>query len=98
MRRILLSSLLSSLALTAAAATSSSENVDSASDPEYVQVRPVSTGVTSPQLVYSTKIEIPADEISSAFPNPARVVLKMNLDATGSPTNIQVIQALTQDV
>jgi hypothetical protein len=98
MRRILLTGLLSSLALTAAAATSTPANDASASAPESVQVRPVSTGVTSPQLVYSTKIEIPADEISSAFPNPARVVLKMNLDATGSPTNIQVIQALTQDV
>lgn len=98
MRRILLTGLLSSLALTAAAAPSTPANDASASAPESVQVRPVSTGVTDPQLVYSTNIEIPASEISDAFPNPSRVVLKLNLDATGSPTNIKVIQPLTQDV
>ena len=97
MRRILAATLLSSIALTAAAATGKPAN-DAASTPAVTGVRPVSTGVTSPHLVYSTKINIPASEISSSFPNPARVVLKMNLDETGTPQNIQVIQALTQDV
>ena len=97
MRRILVASLLSSIALTAAAATGKPVN-DAASTPASVAVRPVSTGVTTPQLVHSTRIEIPAEEISNAFPNPARVVLKLNLDETGTPNNIQVIQPITQQV
>ena len=97
MRRILVASLLSSIALTAAAATCKPVN-DAASTPASVAVRPVSTGVTTPQLVHSTRIEIPAEEISNAFPNPARVVLKLNLDETGTPNNIQVLQPITQQV
>jgi TonB family protein len=95
-RRILASALLSSFALTAAAATSKPANDAPASTPNLV--RPISTGVTSPQLVHSTKIEIPAEELSNSFPNPARVVLELKLDATGSPTNVQVVEQLTQDV
>jgi hypothetical protein len=96
MRRILVASLLSSLALTAAAATSKPVNDAPASTPAIV--RPISTGVTDPQLVHSSKIEIPADEISDAFPNPAKLVLSLKLDTTGSPTNVQVIEPLTQDI
>lgn len=98
MRRILVASLLSSLTLTAAAATGKPANDASAPTPAPGEVRPVSTGVTSPQLVYSTRIEIPAGELSNAFPNPARLVLKFNLDNTGSPQKIQVLEPITQDV
>jgi len=94
MRRILASALLSSLALTAAAATGKPANDATAS----TQVRPVSTGVTNPQLVYSTKIEIPAAEISDAFPNPSRLILKVNLDETGTPKDVRVLQSLSQNV
>lgn len=96
MRRILAASLLSSIALTASAATGKSANDAAASNS--TPVRPVSTGVTSPRLLHSTRIEIPAADISDAFPNPARVVLSFNLDATGSPNNIQVVQPITQSV
>jgi hypothetical protein len=98
MRRILVTTLLSSFALTAAAATAKPANDASASTPGLSDVRPVSTGVTAPQLVYSTKIELPAEEIPDAFPNPARVVLRLNLDRTGSPNSIQVVQPLTQPI
>jgi len=94
MRRVLTVTLLSSFALTAAAATARQANDGSASP----QVRPVSTGVTAPQLVYSTKIEIPAEEISDAFPSLSRVVLKVSLDQTGSPNSIQIVQPLTQPI
>jgi hypothetical protein len=94
MRRILTATLLSSFVLTAAAATARQANDASASP----QARPVSTGVTAPQLVYSTKIEIPAEEISDAFPSLSRVVLKVSLDQTGSPNSIQVVQPLTQPI
>jgi len=93
MRRALVVSLLSSLLLTAAAASNASAQTS-----DSVKVRPVSTGVTNPHLVYSTGIEIPATEIPDAFPNPARVVLKISLDQTGSPRAIQVVQPLTQPI
>ena len=93
MRRALVVSLLSSLLLTAAAASNASAQAS-----DSVKVRPVSTGVTNPHLVYSTTIEIPATEIPDAFPNPARVVLKVSLDQTGSPRAIQVVQPLTQPI
>jgi|SRR5277367_1050515 len=98
MRRILVTSLLSSLALTAAASPSTPANDASAPTPESVQVRPVSTGVTDPELVYSTRIEIPAAEISDTLPNPARAVLKISLDRTGSPKSIQVAKSINQQV
>jgi len=98
MRRILVTGLLSSLAFTAAAATVHSSNDSTASASAPASARPVSTGVTNPQLVYSTRIQIPAEEVSAAFPNPARVVLRLNLDQTGSPKAIHVIQPLSQSI
>jgi hypothetical protein len=92
MRRVLITGLLSSFALTAAAATSKPAN----DAPAPTQIRPVSTGVTNPQLVYSKPIEIPASEISDAYPNPARLVLKLSLDETGTPQNVQVVQPITR--
>jgi hypothetical protein len=92
MRRILVASLLSSIAITAAAATSKPAN-----DADSTSVRPVSTGVTAPQLIYSTKISIPTTDLPSGS-NSARLVLKFNLDKTGTPQAIQVIQPLTQAV
>jgi hypothetical protein len=94
MRRILVATLLSSLSLTASAATGKPTNDAAASTTD----RPVSTGVTAPQLVYSTKISIAPSELPEAFSNPARIVLKFSLDKTGSPQGIQVVQPLTQTI
>jgi TonB family protein len=93
MRRALVVSLLSSFLLTAAAAG----NTYAQASPS-IQPRPVSTGVTNPQLVYSSSIDLPAEEIPDSFPNPARVVLKVNLDNTGSAKSIEVVQPLTQSI
>jgi TonB family protein len=93
MRRILASIVLSSITLTAAAATGKPAN-----DADSTSVRPVSTGVTAPQLVYSTRINIPSSDLPAAFFNNARVVLKFNLDKTGTPQGIQVIQPLSQAI
>jgi hypothetical protein len=93
MRRVLAVFLLSFFLLTAAAVNDAFAQTSGS-----VQPRPVSTGVTNPQLVYSSNIEIPAEEIPDAFPNPARVVLKVNLDQTGSPKTIQIVQPLTQSI
>ena len=89
MRRILAVSLLSSLSLGAVAATGPSVEVSASAAP---------AGVTSPRLVFSRPITITSDELPKAFPNPARVVLKFDLDETGSPRNIHVAEALTQPV
>lgn len=89
MRRTLAVTLLSSLTLTAAAATGPSVEVSASTAPD---------GVTSPRLVVSRPITISSDELSNSFSKPARVVLKFELDETGSPRNIHVAQALTQPV
>ncbi len=93
MRRVLLATLLSSLTLTAAAATSTT-----ASDASASTSRPVSTGVTSAQLVYKPHISIPAAEIPLSSANPAKVVLAVKLDQTGSPTGINVLQTVSQSI
>ena len=93
MRRILVSPLLLSLTLTAAAAAAKPVN-----DAVPTSVRPISTGVTAPHLVYSTKISIPTSELPTAFPSTATVILKFTLDKTGSPQAIQVVHPLTQSI
>jgi TonB family protein len=92
MRRIILASLLSSVALTAAAATGKTPN-----DADTTAIRPVSTGVTSPRLVYSTKISISASELPPTLTS-THVVLKFNLDTTGTPQSIHVVEPLTQAI
>ena len=59
MRRVMLATLLSSLTLIAAAAPVT-HSVDDASAPTS---RPISTGVTSPRLVYTKHIALPVDEL-----------------------------------
>jgi len=90
MRRILALPLLSSLALTAAAATSSPA-IDAAPTS-----RPVSTGVTSPRLIHSQPISIPADEAKTPVTGSATVELKLKLDETGTPTSVHVTRSLNQ--
>lgn len=91
MRRIILATLLSSITLTAAAATGKPANDASAPASVY-------TGVTNPRLVYAPHISIPADELPLAMVNPTAVVLQVRLDETGSPTQIQVLHAINQSV
>jgi TonB family protein len=92
MRRILAAIMLSSITLSAAAATSKPAN-----DADSTSVRPVSTGVTAPRLVYSTRISISSSELPATLSN-GRVVLKFNLDTTGTPQSIHVVQPLTQAI
>ncbi len=91
MRRVLLVTLLSSLTLTAAAATGKPANDASAP-------ASVTTGVTNPRLVYAPHISIPADELPMAMVNPTTAVLQVKLDENGSPTQIQVLRAINQSV
>lgn len=90
MRRIIVASLLSSFALAAAAATPNPTK-----DASTTATAPmVTTGVTSAQLLYPAKISISDADLSS-FPNPAKMLLKVNVDETGTPTHIEVVQALS---
>lgn len=91
MRRILAAIVLSSLTLSAAAATGKTPG-----DAVTTSVRPVSTGVTAPRLVYSSRINISASELPTLA--NGRVILKFNLDTTGTPQSIQVVQPLTQAI
>jgi hypothetical protein len=93
MRRILLAALLSSIPFTAAAATGMPVN-----DASAPTSRPVSTGVTSPRLVYAPHISIPANELPVSTVGPFRVVLQVALDETGTPTRIVVLQPISQAV
>jgi TonB family protein len=93
MRRILVASLLSSVALTAAAASPKPAN--DASTPATPMV---TTGVTSAQLRYAAKIDLPPTAALASLPNPAKMVLKLNLDQTGSPTHVEVVQSLTPEL
>jgi hypothetical protein len=93
MRRILVASLLSSFALAASAATPQPTK-----DASTTATSPmVTTGVTDAQLLHPATITIPDAELSS-FPNPARMILKVNVDETGTPTHVEVVQALTPTV
>ena len=93
MRRILAVALLSSLSLPAFA--TAAKPVD---DAVSTSARPVSTGVTAPQLVYSSKINISPEELPAGYSTQARLVLKFNLDKTGTPQGIQVVKPLTQPI
>jgi protein TonB len=92
MRRILLATLLSSITLTAAAAQATQTN-DAATTS-----RPLSTGVTAAHLVYTTHMNIPASELPTTAGSSATVVLKVNLDETGTPTAISVLRPVTPEL
>jgi len=93
MRRILIASLLSSVALTAAAAPTKPAN--DASTPTNVVV---STGVNPPQLVTPGALHVSSNDDLSSYPSPAEVVLKVNVDATGTTSHVEVVHSLTPDL
>ena len=94
MRRVMLATLLSSLTFAATAAPVTHLE-DDASAPTS---RHISTGVTTPRLVYSKHINISSDELSMTPGTLARVVLRISLDDTGSPTNIRVLHSVNPQV
>ena len=93
MRRTILTTLLSSLTLTAAASP-----VPQLNDAPAPTSRPVSTGVTSPRLVRTAQISIPASAIPIAYGSSASVILHVDVDATGSPTTIRVLHPVSPEV
>jgi outer membrane biosynthesis protein TonB len=94
MRPILVASILSAFALTAAAATPTPATDASGAAPASLVV---STGVTEAQLLRSVKIEIPTDALAT-FSNPAELVLSVKLDETGTPTGMHVVHSINPEV
>lgn len=92
MRRIRFAILLSSMSVTAAAA--SAMQLNDAAAP----TSPAISKLTTAHLVTTTHINIPADEFPTARGTSARVVLHVDLDATGTPTAIRVVQPLSPEV
>jgi len=91
MHRILVVCLLSTL--TAAAATPKPGDASGAAPASLV----VSTGVTEAQLLRSAKINIPTDALDT-LSNPAELVLRVNLDVTGTPTAVHVVHSINPEV
>jgi TonB family protein len=93
MRRALLAVLLSSVALTATASPNPQMN-----DASAASSHPISTGVTSPRLVYTSRISIPADAMPTTMGSSTRVVLRVTLDETGSPSSVQVLHPVSPEI
>jgi TonB family protein len=90
MRRILAATVLISPLFLSAAALAS----QSASD-AVASTRPLSTGVTPVQVVYTPRIELSPTAAQTVLPN-AEVVLKLNVDENGQPQDVQVVRSPNQ--
>jgi hypothetical protein len=90
MRHLLVATLLSSLALSASAATPKPSSDASGAAPASLVV---STGVTQAQLLRSVKIDVPTDALAT-HSNPAELVLLVSLDETGTPTGMHVVHSI----
>ena len=93
MRRALLTILLSSITLAAAASPAPQMN-----DASAASSHPISTGVTSPRLVSTAHISIPADAMPTTAGSSTKVVLQVSLDETGTPSNVQVLHPATPEI
>jgi len=58
----------------------------------------VSTGVTAPEIIRSTRIEISDNPIVRSLPNDEKVVLSLNVDTHGRPNDIQVMKSVNADL
>jgi TonB family protein len=94
MHRLLVVSLFSSLALSAAAATPTPTSNGSGAAPTSFAI---STGVTAAQLLRSESIFIPTAAVNTVS-NPAKMVLRVSLDETGTPTDMHIVQSINPEV
>jgi hypothetical protein len=94
MRPILVVTLLSSLALSASAATPKPSSDATGAAPASLVI---STGVTQAQLLRAASIYVPTDALD-AHSNPAELVLRVSLDETGTPTGMHVVRSINPDV
>jgi|SRR5277367_2253007 len=94
MRSILAASLLLSPMLYAASAAASQPKTDASAPQE----RRVSTGITSPVVLDSTNIHIPASALDRTIASESTVVLALNVDEKGNPTNVHVVHSSSPDL
>ncbi|MGC2637453.1 MAG: energy transducer TonB [Acidobacteriaceae bacterium] len=94
MRRILVASMLSSFALAAAAATTQPTDNPTPS----AAVHRVTTGIAAPQLSTRAIVHIPGDAILDTLPNPAELRVRLDLDASGNATRVQVLNSISPNV
>ena len=92
-RNIIASLLLSPVLFTAAAIASPPVNAASAS----TQVRPLSTGVTDPQIIHSTDIAL-SPRAAETIPYNAEVVVNVKVDSTGKAQDVEVIKSVNPDL
>lgn len=92
MRRILAASLLLVPSLFPAAALASQTVNDASAS---AQVRPLSTGVTSPRIIRTVNV-IATPELIQALPSDTEVVLKLNVDEQGMAQNVEVVKSVNK--
>jgi|SRR5580658_41840 TonB family protein len=85
MRRILAATLLISPLFLSAAAFAS--QTDAAAP-----TRPLSTGVTPVQILYTPRIDL-SPAAAGTIPANAEVVLKLNVDENGQPQGVEVVKS-----
>ena len=95
MRRILVASLLLSPMLFTAPVVASQPKADAAASTQSLRV---STGVTPPEVIYSTSVELPTGPLSVAIPSDAKVVHSMTVDEQGKPNDIQVVKSVNPEL
>jgi TonB family protein len=92
MRRILAASLLLSPLVFTTAAVASTPATDATVT---TQVRPISTGVTPAEVIYSPNIEVSNPAI---IPEDAEVVLQLNVDTDGKARDIEVVKSINPEL
>ena len=93
MHRILVVSLFSSCALVAAAATPQPTHNAAASSA--TSDTRVSTGVVAPRIDSTAVVQIPGDRILDTYPNPATMLVRLDVDASGKATGIQIVRSIS---
>jgi TonB family protein len=91
MRRILAASVLLVPVFVSAAALASQPVFDEAAS---TTSRPISTGVNPAHVIYSPNIDLSPAAVGT-LPVDATVVLTLNVDAKGLPTDVEVIKSPT---
>jgi TonB family protein len=96
LRRFLIAGLLSSVALTAAAATPKPN--DNAAAANTATEHRVTTGIVGPTVYGSAIVHVSDDPILSNVAIPAKMLVRLNLDATGKPTDVKILQSISPAV
>ena len=96
MHRILVVTLFSSCALVAAAATPQPTHNAAALSP--TSDTRVSTGVVAPRIDSTAVVHIQGDWILDTYPNPATMLVRLDVDSSGKATGIQIVHSISPRV